>query len=137
MNATKARKYDAIKEELNKEDKISIISCNTCVRLSQTGGEEKLKELAMKLRADGYKIQDGFLITAPCQDHYINNVTITPDIDTIVMLACSSGCANAQYHFEGKKIVPALEDRGMLLVGQVTLKNGTTKTRKVWRRTQR
>ena len=67
MNRTRAVKYEIIVEQLEKKsDVISIVSCNTCVRLAKTGGEEKMKNLAMKLMEDGYHVKDGFLITLPC-----------------------------------------------------------------------
>lgn len=137
MNATKAVKYEKLKEMLKKEDVISIISCNTCVRLSETGGEIKMEELAVKLRNDGFNVRDGFLITMPCQDKYMDSVTITPDIDTLVMLACTSGCANAHMYFPNKKIIYALEDRGMIIVGPAKLSDGTIKMKKTWRRTKK
>jgi len=137
MNATKPLKYEQIKEQLKKEDNISIISCNTCVRLSETGGESKLKEMAMALRKDGFKVLDGYLITMPCQDHYMNNIHMSPLIDTIVMLCCTAGCSNASTLFPGKKVVTTLEDRGMIIVSPVKMKDGTVKMKKTWRRTKK
>lgn len=137
MNSTKAIRYEKLIESLKKENKITIVSCNTCVRLNETGGEDKLEALATKLRNDGFNVRDGFLITMPCQDHYMNNVTITPDIDTIILLACSAGCSNALVHFPKQKIVPALEDRGMMIIGPVKLNDGTIKVKKTMRRTKR
>lgn len=113
MNKTRPRKYNEIKKLLDVEnDVISVISCNTCVRLSNTGGEKKLRMLANRLRKDNVNVVDGFLITMPCVDSYLENVKLHRSVNTIVMLACSCGNANATTHFPNKKIVSALQDRG-------------------------
>ena len=117
MNKTRPAKYDEIKGKIDpKKDVISVISCNTCTRLSNTGGEKKLRMLANRLRKDNFNVVDGFLITMPCVDTYIENVELHPSVNTLVMLACSCGCANAITHFPDKKIVPALQDRGTEII---------------------
>lgn len=127
MNKTRPKKYNEITNEIDKEkDIISVVSCNTCTRLSNTGGETKLLMMAKRLKRDGYNVVDAFLITMPCVDFYIENLNINSAVNTLVMLACSCGCANAKVHFPNKKIVPALDDRGTLVVEK------ETKTKK-WR----
>lgn len=117
MNKTRPRKYNEIKKLIDVEnDVISVISCNTCVRLSNTGGEKKLRMLANRLRKDNVNVLDGFLITMPCVDSYLENVKLHHSVNTIVMLTCSCGCANATTHFPDKKIVPALQDRGTEII---------------------
>jgi len=117
MNKTRPRKYNEIKKLIDVEnDVISVISCNTCVRLSNTGGEKKLRMLANRLRKDNVNVVDGFLITMPCVDSYLENVKLHHSVNTLVMLACSCGCANTTTHFPDKKIVPALQDRGTEII---------------------
>ena len=116
MNRTRALKLDVIAESLDKQkDTITIISCNTCVRLAKTGGRQKMAQMADKLRQEGYDVRDGFLITVPCWDHCIENVKIQPDINTIIVLGCSCAFANIKTDFPDRKIVSAIMDRGTVV----------------------
>ena len=116
MNRTRALKLDVIKEHLDKNaDTITLISCNTCVRLAKTGGRQKMAQLAEKLREEGYQVRDGFLVTVPCWDHCMENVKIQPDINTIIVLGCSCAYANIKTHFPDRKIVSAIMDRGTVV----------------------
>jgi len=134
MIGTRATKYDKIKGQLEPGDNITIISCNTCVRLATTGGEEKMKELALKLRGEGFNVIDGFLITYPCDDSYYENIRLSPNVNTIIMLSCSSGYANAQYHYPDVKIIQAVENRGVVINEIVIEDDGTERKKKNIRR---
>jgi hypothetical protein len=121
MNRTRAIKYEKIIEQLDKEkDIITLISCNTCVRLAKTGGEEKMTQLALKLKEDGYNVKDGFLITLPCWDSCLDNVKIHPTVNTLILPICSCGCANVETRFPECKIVPTVIDRGTIVEDPVT-----------------
>ena len=116
MNRTRALKLDVIKERLDKDkDIITLISCNTCVRLAKTGGRQKMAQMAEKLRQEGFHVRDGFLVTVPCWDHCMENVKIQPDINTIIVLGCSCAYANIKTHFPDRKIVSAIMDRGTVV----------------------
>ena len=123
MNRTRAAKFEVITEQLKKDDDIiSIISCNTCVRLAKTGGADKMKQMALKLKEDGYRVHDGFLITLPCWDHCLDNITLHPTVNAVIVLGCSCGCANISVKFPGRKIIPAVMDRGTVVEDTVTHK---------------
>jgi len=131
MIGTRKENYKKIIENLNKNnDVISIISCNTCVRLADTGGEKVMRELATKLMEDSYNVVNGHLITLPCEDHYFENVKLYNHINTIIMLSCASGRANALYHFPNCKIVSAIIDRGVIITEIQTQEDGTVKKQK-------
>ncbi len=131
MNRTRAVKYKVISEQLDKsKDKISLISCNTCVRLARTGGAEKMRKLALQLKEEEYTVINGFLITLPCWDYNLQNITLPPQINTIIVLGCSCACANIEVKFPGLKIIPAVIDRGTLTEDPDTRK-------KTFRRTKR
>ncbi len=134
MIGTRDRKYAKIVEELDKNDTISIISCNTCVRLSGTGGEIKMNELAKQLREDGYNVVDGYLITLPCEDYYFENIELSKHIDTIIMMSCASGYANASYFYPNCKIVSAIDSRGVVVTEEKITEDGEVKKRKKLRR---
>jgi len=123
MNRTRAVKYEVVAEQLDKDkDVISLIGCNTCTRLAKTGGAEKMRELALKLKEDGYQIKDGFLITLPCWDHCLENVTLHSVVNTVIVSGCSCACANIAVRFPDVKIVPAVLDRGALVEDPMTHK---------------
>jgi hypothetical protein len=131
MNRTRALKYENIEEQLDKsKDIITLISCNTCVRLAKTGGAEKLKQLALKLREEGYQIRDGFLITMPCWDHCLENVTLHPNVNTLIVMGCSCACANLAVKFPGLKLIPTVQDRGTLVEDPVTHKKSFRGTKR-------
>jgi hypothetical protein len=131
MNRTRAVKYKVIAGQLDKnKDIISLISCNTCVRLAKTGGAKKMKELALQLRADGYQVRDGFLITLPCWDHCLENVTLHSIVNTVIVVGCSCACANIAVRFPGLKIVPAVLDRGTVVEDLVTHKKAFRGTKR-------
>jgi len=115
MVLTESLPYEAVTKELSQEDTISIISCNNCVRVAGTGGEEKMKELAFKLRKDGYQVKEGFLITKACPQPYMGAVQLNPMVDTVIVLACYAGLSNAKRRFPGLKVIRTTEDIGLLI----------------------
>ena len=70
MIGTRAIRYKKLREKLEEGDVISLIGCNTCPRLSTTGGEDKMEDLVKALREDGFEVVDGYLVTYPCDDAY-------------------------------------------------------------------
>ncbi len=134
MIGTRDRKYAKIVDELDKNNNISIISCNTCVRLSDTGGEKRMNELAKQLREDGFNVVDGYLITYPCKDEYFENIELKKNIDTIIMISCASGVANASYYYPNCKIVSANDSRGVVVIEEKITENGEVNKRKKLRR---
>ncbi len=134
MIGTRSKQYSKIIEALNKNDTITIISCNTCVRIATTGGEPKVNELAKKLREDGFNVVDGYLITYPCKDEYFENIKLKKHIDTIIMFSCASGLANASYFYSCCKIVSANDTGGVITVEESISETGEVKKRKKIRR---
>ena len=131
MNRTRAVKYETIIDQLDKKnDVISLISCNTCVRLAKTGGQEKMRSLALKLREDGFNVKDGFLITLPCWDSCLENVQLHPSVNTVILLTCSCGEAAFETLFPNRKVIAALLDRGMLIEDPVTHRKGFRGTKR-------
>ncbi|OEU64269.1 MAG: hypothetical protein BA867_03080 [Desulfobacterales bacterium S5133MH16] len=115
MIFTKKLPYESITNELSKDDTISIISCNNCVRIAGTGGGKTMKEVALRLKGDGYNVKDGFLITKACPQPYMGIVRLNPLVDTLILLACNAGCSTAKRVFPGMKIVRTMEDVGLLI----------------------
>jgi hypothetical protein len=114
MIFTKALPYEQIKASLSKDDRIMIIGCESCVRASGCGGAEKMKELALRLRKDGYQVIDGYMVPGSCSPKVLF-AKPGKSINTIISLACSAGGANIRRYYPGYKIVETTRDIGLMV----------------------
>jgi hypothetical protein len=100
---------DKILSQLDKSDRIAIIACNDCARVSGVGGREKAEEMEEKLRNEGYNVVSICDLVVACNDAYFADANINPAADTIIMLSCASGERLARRLFKDKKVVTATE----------------------------
>ncbi|QNK39917.1 hypothetical protein [Caproicibacter fermentans] len=114
MIFTKALPYNDIKRKLDKSDVITIIGCESCVRASGCGGEEKMQELALKLRKDGYNVVDGYMVPSSCTPKLLF-AKLGKNINTIISLACSAGLSNIKRYYSNYKIVETTTDIGLMV----------------------
>jgi len=105
MIVQKTIPYSKIKSKLKKSDEIGVISCNACARLCNAGGEKKMKELANKLKKDGFNIVDMDLIGTPCDYSLLNKSQLHGNVQ--VVLACEAGVYNLRKLFPKHKIIGA------------------------------
>lgn len=116
MILTKSLNYEDIIKNIDKEkDVIAIIGCNTCIRVSGAGGPEKLKELAVKLRSDGYNVKEGFMLPIACMEPYLFTAKLANGVNTIISLSCSAGLSNMKRNFSEIKVVETVEDIGLMV----------------------
>mgnify|MGYP000892627333 CR=1 FL=1 len=116
MIMTKSLKYEDITGRLEKnKDIITIIGCNTCIRVGGAGGPEKMKELAMRLRKDGYKVKDGFMLPDACMEPYLATVKLSPEVNTVICLSCTAGSANVRRNYPGLKVIDTVDDIGLMI----------------------
>jgi len=111
MIVTSCKPYGIIKGMLKKWKKIGIMSCNSCARACETGGREKMDEIAERLKADGYDVVDTALIPMACNLDLVKKPQLTSDL--LVILACDSGVETFRQLFPTKKIVDALNTLGI------------------------
>ena len=116
MILTRLVNYNKIKKQLNKKDKIGIVSCNSCARMCGTGGEKEMIILSEKLKRDGYHVVDTDLIGAPCMINQLKKDELNGD--TTIILACVSGVYNLKKIFPKKKIIPGLKTIGLAAVNK-------------------
>jgi hypothetical protein len=111
MIVTSSKPYPVVKGMLKKWKKIGIVSCNSCARACETGGKEKMEELATRLKQDGFDVVDMELIPMVCNVDAVKK----PDYkaDYLVALACDSGVCTLQTLFSNKTVVPALDTIGL------------------------
>ncbi|RLJ09043.1 MAG: hypothetical protein DRP13_01425 [Candidatus Aenigmatarchaeota archaeon] len=112
MIITETKPFGMIKTELEKTDKISIIACNMCARMCETGGKTGLKQMKEKVKNAGYSVVDEFLL-APVCDRSVVKKRVKPKGNIIISLACDSGTFNIKKLFKDKKIISALNTHGL------------------------
>ena len=111
MIVTSSKPYGVITGMLKKWKKIGIVSCNSCARACETGGKEKMDELAARLKKDGFDVVDTDLVPMACNVDSAKRSELTSDY--LVVLACDSGVLTFQTIFPNKIVVPALNTEGL------------------------
>jgi hypothetical protein len=111
MIVTSMKPYGVIRGSLRRWKKVGLISCNSCARLCETGGQKKLDELSERLKKDGFTVVGTDLVSMVC------NIDALPrrsyDGDYLVILACDSGVYTVQSLFPNKIVVPACDTKGL------------------------
>ena len=110
MIITNSKPYGIVKGSLKKWKKIGIVSCNSCARVCETGGREKMEELAIRLKNDGYDVVNTALVPMACNIDLVKRPKL--DADILIVLACDSGIFTFQTLFPSKKIIPANDTIG-------------------------
>jgi len=95
--------------------RIFVMGCGKCATLCQTGGEEKVKEIAEKLREMGKEITGTVVVDTPCDARILRRDTLKvrraiEKSDAILCMMCGAGVQNVVGHF-GKISVPALNTK--------------------------
>ena len=91
--------YEALKTMLKPDDRIVILSCDSCAKLSDgLGGEQGLRSLADKLIADGFEVLHRELLPVACspkqlRDRLQNELMrqLLSEADVLIPLACRAG----------------------------------------------
>jgi len=111
MIVTSCKPYGVIRGMLKKWKKIGIVSCNSCARACETGGKEKMDELAIRLKQDCFNVVDTELLPMACNVDAAKKPKYQADY--LIALACDSGVCTLQSLFPGKVVVPALDTIGL------------------------
>jgi hypothetical protein len=114
MIFTRTAEYEDIKNGLDENDVITIITCQSCARVSGSGGENKMKELAIRLRGDGYNVKEGYSIRYVCSPSVLY-AKVDKDVSAIISLACNAGTSSIHQNFRGRKVVQATRDVGLMV----------------------
>ncbi len=116
MIFAKIEPYEEIIKKLDKkEDKIAIISCNTCARTCGNGGLNKLNELGLRLIRDGYYVTDEAIVLYACSEPMLREAKLDLEANTIIVLSCSAGWSCFKRNFPDKKVLKVTEDIGLVL----------------------
>ncbi len=111
MIITKLKPFNKIKSKLKKTDKIGVISCNSCARMCNTGGEKQMKIISNKLKKAGFQVIDQDLIGIACDFDQLKKKELHGNCQ--IVLACDSGVYNLKKIFPKHKIIPATTTIGL------------------------
>jgi ferredoxin len=111
MIVTSGKPYGIVRGMLKKWKKVGLISCNSCARVCETGGQEKMEELAERLKKDGFDVVSMDLVPMACNLDAVKRRESTGAL--LVVLACDSGVFTVQSLFPKKIVVPALDTMGL------------------------
>ena len=111
MIVTSLKPYGIIRGMLRKWKTVGVVSCNSCARACETGGKEKMEELANRLRQDGFQVVDTELLPMACNIDAAKKPSYQADY--LVVLACDSGVCTLQSLFPSKVAVSALDTIGL------------------------
>ncbi len=116
MIFSKIEPYEEIIKKLDKnQDKIAIISCNTCARTCGNGGINELNKLGLRLIRDGYAVMDEAVILYACSEPILREAKLNFEANTIIVLACSAGWSSIKRNFPDKKVLKVTEDIGLVM----------------------
>ena len=111
---TEAVPYEEMVSQLDRSDRIAVISCNTCVRVCKTGGEGIMEDLARRLRADGFDVCDEVLVTVACHHDYVADAALTNGVTAAVVMACEVGWISVVQRLRDRKVIRACTTSGLL-----------------------
>ena len=111
MIIQKSLPYLKIKSQLKKSDKIGIISCDSCARLCNAGGEKIMNQMANKFKKDGFEVVDIDLIGNPCNYDLLNKSQLHGNVQ--IVMACDAGVYNLKKLFPKHKIIAANKTIGL------------------------
>jgi len=112
------RPVEKVVEELDPKEPLAVISCNNCVKVTGAGGEGVWEPFCDELKKRGFRIEDRVLITNPCSRGYLEDLSLSPAVKTVVMMACTGAQDGFRTLFPGIKVVPAIDSLGLFVVSK-------------------
>lgn len=119
--------YEAITDQLSKDDKIFVFFCASGPFLCGYGGLDGCNRLTKKLKDDGFNVvYTNLCAGGPCNRRLLRQVAQNPkcdQADTVIISGCDGFLHNAKAVFTGKKIVKAFTNTyGNMNVNMATFK---------------
>jgi hypothetical protein len=108
----RAKSYAALRNELDKKEKIIVLSCNNCAKkCNDLGGRIGLAALSDKLERDGFNVTRREIIGFACAVDLVakrgKQKETAPwfnEADVIIPLACEDGEEAVKQVFPGKRV---------------------------------
>jgi len=124
----RTKSYDDIKDWLQEDDKIILMTCNICVKGCGIGGRRLMDRLAKKLDKNEFNVIHSEVVGFACNKDLLEerrNHSSTREIfaqgTVIIPLACGEGIHNIVHTFPEKRIFEGIIGLG---VGSVSAKEG-------------
>ncbi|HQK93710.1 MAG TPA: hypothetical protein PLD23_09405 [Armatimonadota bacterium] len=111
---TEAVPYEEIVAQLEPGEKVALVTCNTCVRVCETGGEAFMEEMARRLRADGFEVTDEVVTITACNRDYVFDAPMSGRQTATIVLACDVGWMAVVQRFRDRKCVKACKTTGLM-----------------------
>jgi len=108
--------YEDIKKQLDKKDKVGIVTCNNCARLCGVGGPEKAEALEEKLSKDGYKVVSTADMLVGCNYEYYKDANVSPDATALLVLSCPVCAKVVEQIYKDKKAIKCAEAVGAFIL---------------------
>lgn len=113
MIITEKKPIEEIRESLKDSKKVFIMGCGYCATLSQTGGEEQVKEMAQLL--SDKEIVGTTVAETPCDKRTLKRdlraVSASLNaVDTVLVLSCGVGVQTLA-ELTGKIVIPGLNTK--------------------------
>ena len=112
--------YDGLVSHLNKDDKIILFACNTCIKFCDIGGRVRTRHLAEKLKSDGYNVIREESVGAACLLDQIEKkkadeatAKAFEDASVIIPLVCEDGLDNIKRVFPNAKAISVIKTVGL------------------------
>lgn len=109
--ALRRMSYEKLRDTLDRQAKIIVLSCNNCARIYGLGGRTGLAALADKLDADGFDVTRRELIGFGCAVDLVGKRRKDPatkevfeQADVILPLACEHGQQSIRMAFPDKQV---------------------------------
>ncbi len=112
MIITITKDIQNILSNLEKEDKIAIVSCDNCAKVCGTGGEEGAAEMKKVLEKFGYNVTDIFTYGPLCAKDLNENLREING-DTALILGCEAGEYTLKKFTNFKKVILCLDSLGI------------------------
>lgn len=111
MIVTYSKPYGIVKGMLKKYSSVGVIACNSCARLCETGGRERMEALAERLKKDGYDVVDSDLVPLVCNIDAVKRNEYKGK--QLLVLACDAGVFTVQSLFPNKAVIAANDTIGL------------------------
>jgi len=108
--------YPDIKKQIEKNDKLGIITCNNCARLCGVGGREKAEDFEEKLSKDGYKVVSIADMLVGCNYEYCKDADVRPDTTALLVLSCPVCAKVVEDIYKDKKVIKCTEAVGAFIL---------------------
>ena len=112
--------YDELRAKLKPDDRIVILSCDSCAKQSDgLGGERGLKGLADRLTADGFSVVHQELLPVACSSKHLRarldeegTRKLFEEADVIIPLSCRAGIEKSKEILPGLRVLRVTKTLG-------------------------